>query len=270
MAKIKDFYNPVIGGTQFDGFIKAIESLKDFGSNWYTSLGAGGIDALDNYIKLKVGEREVFKPIGELGSVSSYINMSNILMSYNYQLDGLYELLIPNDGSEGGYNPLDNVNEVRHEVTDTDYDKGEDSTKYNKGSETTTLNGGERTTSTNNPTRTDTQTNDGKTTAFDTDDYSKGTDETTSSTTYGAFEVTSNSDSFTDTSVNGAREDETTNSSRHDDTKITYDVTRHGNIGVTTSFDLIQGDRKLHYYNFFNEVVNVIIREFLSSMLWEV
>lgn len=247
MAKIKEFYNP----SGHNGFINAIGEIANFGANWWTELGLTGRAALDDFILLKIGEREVFR-FFENVTVSSYIKMSHIFMAYNYQLDGLWNLLIENDGSENGYNPLDNVNEIRHEETETDFDKG---------AQTDKLNMDDRKSVVKNPQRIDTQENKNKTTAFDSTEYAEPTESNESKTTYGASNIETTADATEDTTESGAR---------HDDTKVVYDVKRRGNIGITTTFELISGDRKLHYYTFFNEVVDVIINEILASMLWEV
>lgn len=359
MAKIIDFYNPTISGQSYSGFIKAANQFQSFGSEWASELGTAGLNALDSFIKLKIGHREVMDSF-EPNDGESFSMISYLFYTYNYQLDGLFNLLIKNDGSESGYNPLDNVNEIRHEETDVDFDKGLDSIKFNKGEDSTTFNKGEdsitfkkgeeidstikgaekttfskgedtitfekgeeettleagaRKVTTKNPTLTETTTTEEKTTAFDTSAYDKDTDKSVVTLNKAANNVESDTDSVTDKSTagertdkttnseredvteslaredsttigertdkttnsdredittNSSREDMTVNSERHDDTKTIYDVKRHGNIGVTTSFELISGDRKLHYYNFFNEVVNVIINELLKTCLWEV
>lgn len=252
MAKIKEFYNPTFEEHSYNGFVRAINEISSLGAHWTMNLGNTGLSALDDFILSKVGERKVFSFFDDRNSISSYIYMAHVLQSYNYQLDGLFNLMIPNDKSENGYNPLDNVFEIRHEERDIDFDKGED---------TTTLDMGERKMSSVNPTRTDTLTSEGSTSPFDDTDFSKDTEKTVNTNSYGAFTVENNTDRTTDYSVN---------SSRHDDTKEIYDVKREGNIGVTTSAQLIDGDRRIHYFNFFDEVVKIIEKEFLSSMLWEV
>lgn len=47
-----------------------------------------------------------------------------------------------------------------------------------------------------------------------------------------------------------------------------YRKNRHGNIGVTTSAQLIDGDRKIHYFELVSIVANDIINEILDLNFW--
>ncbi len=247
--KIKDLYNPIINGSLRRGFIRAVDDVKSFNSLWYEELDENARVALDNYILLKIGNKSVMEIYETLDIAERYKFFSDILLTYNYQLDGLFRLLIPNDSSEQGYNPLDNVFEVRHETTERDFDKGEQVDRVNMD---------DRHTETLTPSYSDVTTNNGKKSPFDSSDYDKADNQTKSTTDYGAHTIETDTDSTNDSTTSGTR---------HDDERTEYDVKRHGNIGVTTSFELISGDRRVHYYNFFNEVVNVLIHE-LTNMLW--
>lgn len=249
--KIKELYDPIVSSGVVNGFIRAIDTTRAFDSLWFEELGSMGRIALDNFILLKIGNKTVLPIIEELETVDRMRFMSDILRTYNYQLDGLWRLLIPNDSSESGYNPLDNVNEVRRETTEHSFDKGE---------QTDTVSMDDRKNTTKNPTFTDTTTTSGKDSPFDSTDYDKANEKQTTTNEHGAHDIISTMDSTSD---------ETKSGSRHDEESTEYNVKRHGNIGVTTSFDLISGDRRVHYYNFFNEVVNVIIHE-MTILLWEV
>lgn len=93
------------------------------------------------------------------------------------------------------------------------------------------------------------QTNRDKTTAFDSADYDKATDE---------GKIT------TDAAL-----DTTTQMAYQDSSNGGYHLTVKGNIGVTTSQQMLESEREVRDFNFYNEVLKIFYDNILVSN-WEV
>lgn len=150
-----------------------------------------------------------------------------------------------------------------------------------------------------NGAKTDTITSTGSTSPFDSSDYSKATDRNANTNVYGSSTNTTDVDAVTNTNSGsqsiGARSDTqtigggtditendattdtikrdsytdtNTKASAQDETNDTYNVTRHGNIGVTTSGQLIRDDRETHEYVFYNRVAEILAFELCKSFIW--
>lgn len=113
-------------------------------------------------------------------------------------------------------------------------------TVENTGTETTAYNTSETDTGTQTTTHTGTDA-----TAYDTTETDTGTQTTThtgtDATTYGATETDTGTQTDADTGT--------------DSRNLQHTLTRYGNIGVTTSQQMIQAERDLWMWNFFNNVV---------------
>lgn len=156
------------------------------------------------------------------------------------------------------FNPLDNVNEITdHTVTKT----GTDSNVFNKGTETDTLTASNTTnigsqTSTNNiGEQTITQESDIAGFNSSYQDANKTTTNNGSHTDTSNISERSDSSSDTSSTVSGERED---NSTTTYNTTETTSIRRHGNIGVTTSGQLIDDFRRVVDWQFFDTVFNDI------------
>lgn len=156
------------------------------------------------------------------------------------------------------FNPLDNVNEITdHTVTKT----GTDSNVFNKGTETDTLTSSNTTnigsqTSTNNiGEQTVTQESDIAGFNSSYQDANKTTTNNGSHTDTSNISERSDSSSDTSSTVSGERED---NSTTTYNTTETTSIRRHGNIGVTTSGQLIDDFRRVVDWQFFDTVFNDI------------
>ena len=150
------------------------------------------------------------------------------------------------------FNPLDNVNEITdHTVTKT----GTDSNVYNKGTETDTLTSSNTTnigsqTSTNNiGEQIITQESDIAGFNSSYQDANKTTTNNGSHTDTSNISERSDSSSDTSSTVSGERED---NSTTTYNTTETTSIRRHGNIGVTTSGQLINDFRNVVDWQFFD------------------
>lgn len=152
------------------------------------------------------------------------------------------------------FNPLDNVNEI----TDTTVTKtGTDSNVFNKGTETDTLTSSNTTnigsqTSTNNiGEQIITQESDIAGFNSSYQDANKTTTNNGSHTDTSNISERSDSSSDTSSTVSGERED---NSTTTYNTTETTSIRRHGNIGVTTSGQLIDDFRRIVDWQFFDTV----------------
>ena len=156
------------------------------------------------------------------------------------------------------FNPLDNVNEITdHTVTKT----GTDSNVFNKGTETDTLTSSNTTnigsqTSTNNiGEQIITQESDIAGFNSSYQDANKTTTNNGSHTDTSNISERSDSSSDTSSTVSGERED---NSTTTYNTTETTSIRRHGNIGVTTSGQLIDDFRRVVDWQFFDTVFSDI------------
>lgn len=204
-------------------------------SKWYSHLNRGECDIfLNNHI----GRRELVMPLQNANDdLERSILIGNIINSYNFKLDGLYETML----HDSEVSPVDNVNEQRaeHRVVKNEYGDQDKTNTYGNiqqtntyGSSTQTNTYGEQTTTnviasrtnsdsigqqsnsnTNSTTfgaktttenignGTDTHTTADLTTAFDTTDYEKATVKSVLTDVTGAKTNTVGVNSYTDSST---------------------------------------------------------------------
>lgn len=159
------------------------------------------------------------------------------------------------------YNPIENYSMIE-EGTDTTV--GEDSgttsntTKYGK-TETRTNENTSKTTYGRTEEREETATENAKNAlyGFDsadpTDDSSRDVEGNTNTTTEtgGSDSVTGNG---TDSMTTGGQDDNSTTSKNDSKSTLTHRLTRSGNIGVTTSQQMLQSEREVWKYQYFQDV----------------
>lgn len=277
MTKFKDFYD------SSHGLIYNINAVNPIQSTWVSECD---ISALDNYLLLHIGNREVLPVLEDADNFAKAV-MGDILKAYNFKLDGLWRTTQLDDE----YNPLDNKDRTftRTETIINSY--GDVNNTVNNGQRKQTnviaqrnnsesLGSRSDSSSESLGARTDSHTSSGQTTAFDTTDYNKGTNKVTDSDTVGAQSNTgsstigaqSNSSTLgggTDTFTNDASQDTSKVTRGNDNSTITVTENEHGNIGVTTSGELLEDYRKSHNFVFFDYVQEIILHEFAKSFLWE-
>lgn len=170
----------------------------------------------------------------------------NVYLTHAYTYQHLYDTTV------AVYDPIENYNMIEHEKTQND---GTDTTTHQLGSHTDTTVYGEQTLTDiiGNRQRTTDGTNDRA--PFESQSYQHldKNHETVSDL------------SATDRHTQSSRDDSTTYGGRTDTDKlehghdITRDLTRHGNIGVTTSQQMLESERELARFNLVRVVANDLV-----------
>lgn len=138
------------------------------------------------------------------------------------------------------YSPIENVYEQRNETTVRDFDEGhEDNRIIDEGNESSTTHGHMIN---NTGTNTEQGQNEHTVAAFNTSEYSADNKDVNGSTA-----TTSNAEthSGTDLETSSTDRSEDLSGSRTEDETTTYEVFRHGNIGVTTNQQMINEELDL-------------------------
>lgn len=266
---IRDLYNPVIGTSHYTGFINAVDNIKPITGEWIDNIDKV---QLDNIIYIKCGKRRVYSEFDTVES-ATYEKISDILSSYSYELDGLYNSMLFD------YNPIENYDrtEVQSATNNITYGNQSSSTEYGAqkitneydevtqtnnidavkqtdtvGARTQTSQNGARSTSDTLGAENRTVTNTITTSAFDDTDYNTKKDknitnddlnsrtnthsENASTDTVNTASATDTSgiDARTDTSTIDARTD-TVNTDTHTDTVSTDSHTDTGTSGYNLS-----------------------------------
>lgn len=171
------------------------------------------------------GELVIDKPVTSLNDLKNYVisAMKKAHQRYEYMIRGWWDTMQLDDE----YNPLDNVNE-------TWTDK-----KIRLPHLTTTDNGGQTIGSqTNSVTNTNTEN------------------------TYNDLTLVNDNGGSSSIS-NGSRSDTSNNTRTETGSEtITYERNRHGNIGVTTSGQLLEDYRRSHSFNFYEIVGSLVVSTF--------
>lgn len=229
---------------------------------------------LVNHIKLECGNMQ-----------STYTNtvifrakLDNWFRTHSYNIEKLVDTTLLD------YNPIENYNRVeegqrkvnRQEnnsvVRNAQNTTTEDSNTTNSGSDTTkNVMEGTQANESN-----EVKTDDVKKSAFDSDGYSPYSLETVDSNTTGKNTSSGEEDSTVSyghivdgmRTVNGTgKEDETGESSGVDDE--TYQNTVKGNIGVTTSQQMIEQERRVALFNIYGWIVEELKDELFVGIYWD-
>ena len=269
---------------------------EDFMTNGYTPLNDATFQSvLSDYISFNHGELNIRYRLEDSVLENPSIIQNIIVNLYNankYKYNTLYNTTLLK------YEPLQNYDRTE-EVTDNTERTGTNDTTFGSRTDTSTTNnttniGAQDNTSADNETtkigtiNTETnsttskkgnESNEKEVAPYDTETYynqekntlsfTNRTDENTSTTT---------TDARTDTRTNnstekiGAREDTTTSStsnnfgehtdasSRNENETYTHKSHIYGNIGVTTSQQMLESEREVAYFNFVSIVAHDIIK----------
>ena len=269
---------------------------EDFITNGYAPLNDTTFQSvLSDYISFNHGNLNIRYTLEDAVTNNPSILQNVIVNWYNshkYQYETLYKTTLLK------YEPLQNYNRTE-EVNDTTNKTGSDDTTFGSRTDTSTTNnttniGAQNNTHTDNETtkigtiNTETNSSTSKkgsessekeVAPYDSETYynqekdtlsfTNRTDTNTSATT---------TDARTDTRTNnstekvGAREDTTTSStsntfgghtdatSRNENETYTHSSHMYGNIGVTTSQQMLQSEREVAYFNFVSMVAHDIIK----------
>lgn len=214
---------------------------------WITKVNT---EALDQFLYTRAGNKIISKYVtNELYTASEVIdypaiarnNIKHILNTYAYMLDGLADSMLFD------YEPLVNYDKVETQTHNETVNTDDHTTNVSVGARSQTNNNGAKT-----------DTNSASTTAFDSSDYAKGTDRNTNV-----------SGASTDTITTNATVDSTTEQGYQDTSNGGYTLTIKGNIGVTTSQQMLEAERKVREFNFYEKVLDIFYKEILDFN-WEV
>ena len=168
------------------------------------------------------------------------------------------------------YSPIDNVSEERTEEREITRAKDNNDTRtINKDvADNATHTGNERTDSESRADNTTDTTTEQLKSAFNSDEYEPHTKDITGANA--ESKVENNSTTQTNNTDRRTLNDDTTDifkGNENETTKDIYKIKRHGNIGVTTNFQLIEGELELlHGFNLYQWIA----MQFRSAMFIEV
>lgn len=268
----------------------------DFMSNGYAPLNNTTFQSvLSDYISFNHGDLEIRYRLEDSALENPSIIQNIIVNLYNankYKYETLYNTTLLK------YEPLQNYDRTE-EITDKTERNGTDNVTFGSRTDTSTTNnttniGAQDNTNTDNETtkigtintvtnsttsKKGSESNEKEVAPYDTETYynqekntlnfTNRTDENTSTTT---------TDARTDTRTNnsteklGAREDTTNSStsntfgehtdatSRNENETYTHKSHMYGNVGVTTSQQMLESEREIAYFNFLSIVAHDIIK----------
>lgn len=269
----------------------------DYIHHIWSPLGSENARMIDDILLTKFGKRKISDYyMYSDDEIMKYLEITDALTEFcassAFKWNGLFATL----GLE--YNVLDNVSETTH-ITETTIDNGNQNrqiTDINQGTNTTTSNQG-KTQETGHTGEIETVqgnktvekigqlTNDSKdyVIPYDTSieslkNHNVSTQDKLDNTT--DIDITTNTkqkdndtrtiEQLTDgTSTTTSRDEDTTtdNLTTANTRTFTHDTQRNGNIGVTTNFQLIEGERNVKRYNFYMEVTQDIVN-FICTKGW--
>ena len=232
--KMMELFNPMVEGIQYNGFLNA---LKDMGNNMNIFVflqDAGNITFFDDYIRIKLGERFLQNWCSNTLK-STYTSIYGMLMLSAYELNGLYK------STQLEYNPIENYNGSEEETT-------------SYGSQTINSKVGAL------------ETNGSNTYApFETENTEKIATFDSVQNVESMSATQKLKQSYTDTnSYNAGEQNNSQNIGAKEDKRT---LTRKGNIGVTTSQQMIESERKVLLFTFADELCRVLQRHLLR-MEW--
>lgn len=253
MEKIKDLFSiSVTNGVKFDLFTSQYRIPA--ANTWVNRVS---IPALDQYIYEKISGQTLSNKwqsstiISEFPEVENLVHavrqsyFNSIFNAHEYELNGLAESMFFD------YEPL-----VNYDRTET---QTHDDTNV-IGGKTATTNYGQRQSSGSSTDSGRSDSSENHRTAFDTADYAKGTDknDTTVGSSTGTFSQTEN-----------AATDTVTDSGSTDTNNGGYTLRAKGNIGTVSSQAMLESERQVRMFNFFDRIV-VILQSEICDTNWDI
>lgn len=271
LKKLNDISIRIISNIEEFGIINITSKIaKKLNGNtfsigrWYDGIQEGeeetmndfnGIDSdlkkvLDNYIKIRIGKRNLYEDFfidtesSDIIQEIVYNDIACILKSNEDRLNRQYysNLLI--------YNPIDNYDRTETQTHNEELNSAEKNSSSTIGKRKNTMTNG---------TFTDTTIDSGKASPFDSTEYSKSTTKNETSFIKGQSTDISESDSATDSNKVEAYKDTSSGG---------YTLRARGNIGTMTTGYMLNEFRNNALYNFFNEVIKVI-EENITTMNYD-
>lgn len=253
MEKIKDLFSiSVSNGVKFDLFTSQYKIPN--GNTWVNRVS---IPALDQYIYEKISGQTLSNKwqsstiLSEFPEVENLVHavrqsyFNSIFNAHEYELNGLAESMFFD------YEPL-----VNYDRTET---QTHDDTNV-IGGKTATTNYGQRQSSGSSTDSGRSDSSENHRTAFDTADYAKGTDknDTTVGSSTGTYSQTEN-----------AAIDTVTDSGSTDTNNGGYTLRAKGNIGTVSSQAMLESERQVRMFNFFDRIV-VILQSEICDTNWDI
>lgn len=220
---------------QNNQMLKRIDDLNPLKGTWIhnNQKGVCNIQELDTYLLMTIGERRLSRFVIDTSYIPLDEKIRNFINVNEYRLSNLWETILFE------YNPIDN------------YDRTETQT-HNENivtadHETESVTGARNQTNTNGS-RTDTSTTSDSTTSFDGGTYAKPTNQSTSQINNGSSTDTMSIQSATDT---------VTQKGYNDTSNGGYTLRARGNIGTMATQTMIEMERNIVNYVFFDEIVKL-------------
>lgn len=219
--------------------------MNNYDNSLFDNLRFENVDheTLVNTILLNCGEFEVLYPNIE--------TLKNMFTLFSNKWSRTVSKWVSALNTE--YKPLENYDRYEN--------FGGSETELENGNETHLTNGNETITNNGNTilSRSGTDNNDveSKTSAFNTNDYQPG-EKTTNQINYGSSDK--NDVNLSQTRTPNITEIRTPNIKRTRTPNLENHI--HGNIGVTTSQQMLESELQLQYWNLYNKISNLFMKEF--------
>lgn len=236
--KITDLYSPTIDGHAYSGFILACNTIRNIDGRWVDGID---LQTLDKRVKKDIGDKLVL-PLFDKIDLATYRDISDILSSHQYTLDKMFDTL------SLVYDPIQNYDS-------TETHTGNDKTSHGQQKQITEY--GADTTNMAHGATSGTQTNTSQVAPYDADFVNDNKDSNTVTT-----------EAYNDSTTRQQHSDSNT-ADAYDDT-VTYNTTirRFGNIGVTTSQQMIASEREdVAMYDFYTTIIDILNDE-LTCPFW--
>lgn len=233
--KIKDLF---INGE----LLTRLDRLQNFNADWLHSTDKPIVDIqeLDNYIYMCIKDSTIEKCIES----DVYFNIRAMINANNYRLSKLW------DSVNFEYNPIDNYDRTETQTHNEQIQTGEHKTKTDIGARSQTNNNG---------TYTDTTTNTASNSAFDSTAYDRATTKDINSFNKGASVDSINTASASDT---------VTQEGYTDNSNGGYTLRARGNIGTMSTQNMINQEREIVDYTYFDEIVKLFER-YITTMCYD-
>lgn len=234
MKKIRDIF--VVGQ-----LLQLINSVTPFKAEWLNSVDkpVADIEELDNYLLMCIGDSYILPSVEE----NIIHNIRTMINSNEYRLNKLW------DSVNFEYNPIDNYDRTETQTHNEQIQTGDHKTDTTVGARQQTNTNGSYT---------DTTTNESKNSSFDSSPYDRATNKDVN---------TFNKGNSTDSISTSSATDSVTQKGYTDNSNGGYTLRARGNIGTMSTQNMIEQERKIVDYNFFDEVVKLFER-YITCMVY--